>query len=285
MRVNFGRERKWWDAKAPREERELSDESVNRALRWREIERHLADVKTVLDIGGGTGAFSIPLARRGFSVTHLDFSPAMLDIARQKARGLDNIRFVEANATDLSQFADRSFDLVLNLDGAISFCGDQADRAALETCRVAAKKLIITVSHRAWMIPIWIEASLKVASRILPAVDAMFEDGGWHQDEFPDNPSMSKGCTDDYFGSFKAFLPDELKNLLESAGMTVIRIGGIGSLANFCGSRAVENAMKDPQLRNEFLDLCDRFDTNILPNGPGTKERAGLIAIAQPLQT
>ena len=47
----------------------------------------------------------------------------MLDIARQRAEGLSNIRFVEGNAVDLAMFQDRAFDLVLNMDGAISFCG------------------------------------------------------------------------------------------------------------------------------------------------------------------
>lgn len=33
-------------------------------------------------LGGGTGAFTIPLAERGLRVTHLDLSPAMLNLAR-----------------------------------------------------------------------------------------------------------------------------------------------------------------------------------------------------------
>jgi len=90
MKVDFDRERAWWDAKAPEEEQDLADEAINRALRWREIELHLAAVRTVLDIGAGTGAFSIPLARRGFAATHVDFSPAMLapsPAARPKGEG------------------------------------------------------------------------------------------------------------------------------------------------------------------------------------------------------
>ncbi len=284
MKVNFERERKWWDAKAPHEERGLADKGleVNRALRWRELERHLEGVETVLDVGAGTGAFSIPLAERGFSVTHVDFSPRMLDFACEKARGLKNIRFVEANATDLSQFSDRSFDIVLNFDGAISFCGSEAEQAILESCRVTKRKLIVTVSNRVCMIPVYMEASLKAASRIVPAVHEMLDRGTWSQDQFPENPLLSRGCTEDYFGSFKAFLPGELKEALEAAGMRVLRIGGIGSLENFCAATVVENAMGSDKLREEFLDLCERFDKDILPGGPGTRERAGLMAVAEP---
>ena len=155
MEVDFNRERAWWDAKAPEEEQDLGDEAVNRALRWREIERCLPGVRTILEVGGATGAFSVPLAQRGFAVTHVDFSPAMLALAREKAEGLENMRFVEANATILP-FPDRSFDLVLSMDGAISFCGSLAEQALRETCRVTRETLILTVSHRAWMIPGWV---------------------------------------------------------------------------------------------------------------------------------
>jgi len=56
-KTDFNREKQWWDAKAEKEDRDSADESVNRALRWREIERHLEGVKTILDVGAATGAF------------------------------------------------------------------------------------------------------------------------------------------------------------------------------------------------------------------------------------
>jgi ubiquinone/menaquinone biosynthesis C-methylase UbiE len=281
MEVDFDRERAWWDAKAPDEEQYLADEAINRALRWREVERHLAGVRTILEVGAGTGAFSIPLAQRGYIVTHVDFSPAMLALARRNAEGLENVQFVEANAVALP-FPDRSFDLVLNMDGAISFCGSLAEQALQETCRVTRKTLILTVSHRAWMIPIWVSASVKVAGRFVPAVEAMFDRGEWHQEQFPDNHLLSKGVTQDYFPGFRAFLPGELEALLEGAGMRVLRCGGLGTLANFCGPEVVDQVCQDEVLFQDFLDLCERFDRDVLPDGPGTRQRAGLIAVAVP---
>jgi SAM-dependent methyltransferase len=281
MQVDFGRERRWWDAKAPREETDNADEAINRALRWRELERHLDGLHTVLDVGGGTGAFSIPLARRGFEVTHVDLSPAMLDIARQKAEGLSSIRFVEGNAVDLATFRDRAFDLVLNMDGAISFCGSEAERAILESCRVAKSKLIITVSHRARLAPIWVEGALATLGHLAPLVDAMFDQGAWHQEQFPENRLTARGCTQDYMGALKAFLPGELRMILGRAGMHVLRCGGLGSLAGFCGQETLDCVRQDEQLMEQFLDLCEHFDREILPHGPGTRQRAGLIAVAE----
>lgn len=281
MPVDFRRERAWWDAKAPAEELDLLDEAVNRALRWREIERRLRGVETILEIGGATGAFSIPLAQRGYAVTHVDFSSAMLDIAREKAGDADGLCLVQANAVALP-FPDRAFDLALNMDGAVSFCGDLAEQAIREACRVTGRVLILSVSHRASLIAGWVEQSAKVCGRLTPAVYEMFDRGRWHQDQFPDNARLTRGGTQDYLGVHKAFLPGELRAILESAGMRVLRCGGIGTLANLCGMEAVEWLRADADAYAAFLDLCERYDLEILPDGPGTWRRAGLIAVAAP---
>lgn len=193
----------------------------------------------------------------------------MLEIARRKAQGLENIHFVEGNTADLSLFPDRSFDLVLNMDGAISFCGSEAERAILESCRVVRKKLILTVSHRAWMAPVWVASSLKAMGCFPPAIYAMLDQGEWHQEQFPENAMLTKGLTQDYLGAFKAFLPSELRKILEQAGMRVLRVGGLGSLANLCGREALERVLSDEALFQKFVELCERFDKEILPECQG----------------
>jgi hypothetical protein len=40
----------------------------------------------------------------------------------------------------------------------------------------------------------------------------------------------------------------------------------------------------DAKLFEEFVDLCERFDREILPEGPGTCMRAGLLSVAEPEQ-
>ena len=285
MPVDFQRERSWWNAKAGDEERDLVDEAINRALRWREIERHLEGVREILEIGAGTGAFSIPLARKGYAVTHLDFSPGMLERAREKAevQGLQTIRFVEQNAVDLSRFADRSFDLVLNMDGAISFSGTAAPRVLAESCRVTRGTLIATVSHRAWMAATFLSAGVQLKGKIDRIVRRMIDHGLWNQRACAECADYARGMTQDYMPVLRAFLPEELRKALEEAGMKVVRLGGLGSLAHLCGSETVRLVLEDFELTNQFLDLCERFDREFLPDGPGTFHRAGLIAVAEPL--
>ena len=66
------------------------------------------------DAGCGTGFLSLELAARGHRVTGVDFAPAMLAAARQKAaaQGLA-VRFEEGDAENLP-FAPRSFDLAIS---------------------------------------------------------------------------------------------------------------------------------------------------------------------------
>lgn len=69
----------------------------------------------VLDIGCGTGNFSIRLAKRGCDVTGIDISNLMLEIARQKARANHlNITFYNMNVYNLD-FPDEAFDGVFSM--------------------------------------------------------------------------------------------------------------------------------------------------------------------------
>jgi SAM-dependent methyltransferase len=99
----------------------------------------------ILDAGGGPGRYAIDLARLGYHVTLLDLSPRLLDSARDRiaAAGGDvahNVEaIVEGSFTDLSAFADGSFDAVLCLGGALCHLVEAylRRRAVTELRRVA----------------------------------------------------------------------------------------------------------------------------------------------------
>jgi ubiquinone/menaquinone biosynthesis C-methylase UbiE len=72
----------------------------------------------VLDLGCGTGALAVELARKGMEVTGVDISPAMLSLAARRVReeGLDaSVALRELGAVDLdTAFAEGSFDAVVS---------------------------------------------------------------------------------------------------------------------------------------------------------------------------
>ncbi len=222
----------------------------------------------MLDVGGGTGAFSIPIAERGFAVTHVDVSPSMLSAARAKSA---LPRYIEASADQLARFADGAFDLVLNMDGAISFAGPLWPRALAESCPVG-RTLFTTVSNRACMSATWLAYSLRASGRVLPAVTEMLRTGSWDKDQFPESAELYPTVCD--VPHFKAFTPDELAGALEQNGMTVLVARSLGSLTHLMLSHG-RDATDVPGL----VELCEEYD--LAMPGSGSFRRAGLLAVAR----
>src|SRR5712691_10562047 len=88
----------------------------------------------VLDVATGTGNTALAAARRACDVTGIDFTPSLLEHARQRA-AVERlpITFREGDAENIP-FPDASFDVVLSTFGAM-FAPDQ-ERTARELLRV-----------------------------------------------------------------------------------------------------------------------------------------------------
>lgn len=89
----------------------------------------------VLDLATGTGITAIAARERGASVTGVDLTPELLEVARGKARdaGFTDIDFREGDAEALP-FANASFDVVVSTCGHM-FAPDQP-KVAAELARV-----------------------------------------------------------------------------------------------------------------------------------------------------
>ncbi len=97
-------------------------------------------VKTILDLGCGTGNHALPLARRGYRVTGVDFSEEMLTRARQKAAALElpsgyvAPTFVQGDVRSVD--VGQPFDAVLMMFAVLGYQLTNADvLAALQTVR------------------------------------------------------------------------------------------------------------------------------------------------------
>jgi SAM-dependent methyltransferase len=104
---------------------------------------------TVLDVGGGAGHQSFPLAEAGYDVTLLDSSPAMLDRARQRLEGLpaearQRVSFVRADGEHAVEALDgRRFDAVL-CHGVLGYLAEP-DAMVDQLCRCVAPGGLVSI--------------------------------------------------------------------------------------------------------------------------------------------
>jgi SAM-dependent methyltransferase len=104
----------------------------------------------VLDVGAGPGRFTLELARLGADVVVADLSPGQLELNRERLEAAaleDRVRErVVADVTDLSRFADGTFDAVVCYGGPISYAVDRASEAVAELVRVTRPEGLVLLS-------------------------------------------------------------------------------------------------------------------------------------------
>lgn len=141
--------RAYYAAKSQHErDRLLSAEGLlERVLTTRLLEPHLGEPGRALDLGGGTGPYSVWLAELGWDVTLADLSPELLEIAASSLPAGTVREVVEIDARDLSRWDDGTFDAVLSL-GPMYHLTSPADRsrAADELARVIRPGGLVAVA-------------------------------------------------------------------------------------------------------------------------------------------
>jgi len=272
--------RNHWDGRVDREKARETDEPWKRIhtdLLWREINRCIGTRRglRILDAGAGCGRFSIPLAEAGHSAVHLDISPKMLESARELAmsRGIKNIEFVCGNISNLSAFDDDSFDLVLCLDGPLSFCYDKYKMALCALVRVAKNDLIFSVMCRSAVVSEGASFDLKHFGRLntLPEV--------YHTGTLLVTDELRQ-LEPNLMPSWHAFRPAEIKQLLEENGCRIKSISSPGALARFIEPELLKKLFKNEEAYQSYLDFEQRYDADLHVLGLG---QGGLLVSAEKL--
>jgi SAM-dependent methyltransferase len=130
---------------------------------------HLPPAGPVLDVGGGAGHQSFPLAQAGYDVTLLDSSLAMLDKARQRLERLPTdaqrrVTFVQADGENAAEAVDgRRFAAVL-CHGVLGYL-EQPEPLVDQLCRCAAAGGVVSI----------MTGNAK-ASAVRPALERRWED-------------------------------------------------------------------------------------------------------------
>jgi len=236
------------------------DDIIQKAHLDREIDSLLArvtDVTTVLDAGAGVGRFSIPLAKRGLEVTHLDISDSMLKKAREMAEEAgvtDRMVFVKSRITELAGYPSDCFDLVICVDAPVSYVYPRHNQVLRDLVRIARKAVVVSVASRLGFFPYWYNPAQKhqylvdqdsgnpILKWYPPPTDQTWE--AWQPDFEDQRRFLDTGLLEDPDGVVAkmergetpwpvtyCFLPEELARVLREAGLQDVRLSGPGALS------------------------------------------------------
>ena len=134
------------------------------------IER--ADVRAgeaVLDVGCGCGATSRAMADAGARMLGIDVSVPMLERAREQAREINSLEFVEADAA--SHAFDAEFDLLFSRFGVMFFSDPVGAFTNLRGALSSTGRLCFICWQSLRDNP-WLATPLKAAQPFLPGVEA-----------------------------------------------------------------------------------------------------------------
>ncbi len=79
------------------------------------IDRYLKKGDRILEVGAGTGAYSLYYANKGYQVDAVELVQTNLNVLKSKINDNMNIKAIQGNALDLSMYEDDTFDVTLVL--------------------------------------------------------------------------------------------------------------------------------------------------------------------------
>ena len=111
------------------------------------IHRYTQPGAKVLEIGAGTGRYSIALAKEGYKVTAVELVESNLEVLRKNSSDIKDIVSYQGDALNLSRFEDNQFDVTL-LFGPMYHLYSKEDihKAIDEAIRVTKSDGIILVA-------------------------------------------------------------------------------------------------------------------------------------------
>lgn len=104
------------------------------------IEKNLKTGDRILEVGAGTGAYSIYYANKGYRVEAVELSKRNLEVLKSKITSNMNINAIEGNALDLSMYGDETFDMTLVLGPLYHLFTDEDRKKAIEEAIRVTKK-------------------------------------------------------------------------------------------------------------------------------------------------
>jgi S-adenosylmethionine-dependent methyltransferase len=198
------------------------------AVLRRELDRHAGAELTVVDVGGGTGGFAVPLAQSGHRVTVVDASPDALAALTRRAADAgvaDRVRAVQGDGDALAGLVEpASVDLIL-CHAVLEVVDQPADvvAAVAAALRPGGAVSVLVAGRAAAILGRAINGHLRSASALVT------------------DPDGRAGARDTLRRRYDA---ESAAELLRSAGLEVEETHGVRVLTDLLPAAVVE---EDPQ--------------------------------------
>jgi len=112
------------------------------------IDMYLKKGMRVLEVGAGTGRYSLALAEKGFQVDAIELIQHNIDILKGKIKENCVIDIRQGNAINLSCYDDETFDITLVLGPLYHLFNDDEKKLAIsEAIRVTKKGGVVFISY------------------------------------------------------------------------------------------------------------------------------------------
>ena len=203
-----------------REHRRLEEHQLEYDLTWRYLNQYLPSQGCILEVGVATGRYTLPLAKRGYTLTAVDLSAALLEVCRKSIadEGLERqVRLVVADARDLSEVAEKGFDAVL-LMGPLYHLVVEADR------KTALKEAFDRLREGGIIFSAF-NSRLGILGDLLKNVP------GWIEDQAEVRSLLEKGKRPEDYprGGFRGYfaLVSEIAPLHEAIGFKTLTVVGV----------------------------------------------------------
>ena len=210
------------------------------------IEKYLSPDSKIIEIGAGTGRYSLALAKRGYDVTAVELVPHNIDVMKKKVKSHHNIKIYEGNACDLSMFESETYDIVLLLGPMYHlFTDEDKYKAMSEAIRVAKTGGVIYSSY--------CNNDTSVYKLFYKKKFLDYLDKGLIQEDYHTISSSDE--------IFELYRKSDIDNLMKKHNVTRLHFVGVDMLSYFSDDRLdLLNDREFDEYMKFLSTLCERED-------------------------
>ena len=211
----------------------------------RYVQRYLKPGCRILEVGAGTGKYSLYYASKGYKVNSIEYVQHNLDVLRSKITDKMDIVAEQGDAIDLSRFEDNTFDMVLVLGPLYHlYTEEEVNKCINESKRVCKNDGIMMFAY----LP---NDSIMISWALLKGNLK----SGYDNKQFDENFKMISEPSE----IMRAFYIDELEKIMESNGIE--KINNISTLGVGPHFRNIIDNLSDEEFeiwKNYHFSSCER---------------------------